>query len=319
MSRILVTGASGFVGSCLCRRLESESKAFRRVLRQPITKRAGDVLINDLDPNTDWSGVFEGVDVVVHLAARVHLMRDHATSPLTAFRHINTEGTVHLASSAARAGVSRLIYISSIKVNGESSLTGKPLSADDPVSPRDPYAISKYEAERSLKQLAKETGMEVVIIRPPLVYGPGVKANFLSMMQWLYKGIPLPFGAIHNRRSLVALENLVDLIVTCIDHPAAANQTLLVSDDEDLSTTDLLRRMAAALNRPVRLLPVPMWMLNAGAVLTGKRDLAQRLLGTLQVDINKTRELLDWKPVITVDEALKKTASDYLSQYQREH
>jgi nucleoside-diphosphate-sugar epimerase len=217
-----------------------------------------------------------------------------------------------LAEAAAAAGVRRFIFISSIKVNGEATLPGAPYTAEAQPAPADPYGISKLEAEQGLRALAADTGLEVVIIRPPLVYGPGVKANFLSMMRWLHKGVPLPFGAIHNRRSLVALDNLVDLLVTCIDHPGAANQTFLVSDGEDLSTSELLRRMGFALGRPARLLPIPSRLLDVAAAMLGKTALAQRLCGSLQVDIGKTRELLNWSPPVGVDEALRKTAEHFL-------
>ncbi len=253
-----------------------------------------------------------GVEVVIHAAARVHVMHDESSDPLAEFRKVNVDGTLNLARQAAEAGVGRFIFISSIKVNGEGTPVGVPYVADGQAAPADPYGISKMEAEQGLRALAAETGMEVVIIRPTLVYGPGVKANFLNMMRWLHKGVPLPFGAIYNQRSLVALDNLVDLIVTCIDHPTAANQTFLVSDGEDLSTTELLRRMGVALGKPARLLPVPSRLLEAGAAMLGKQALAQRLCGSLQVDISKTRELLNWSPPVSVDEALRKTAEHFL-------
>jgi UDP-glucose 4-epimerase len=241
-------------------------------------------------------------------------MHDKAADPLTEFRKVNVEGTLNLARQAAEAGVRRFIYISSIKVNGEQTFLGQLFTEDDLPAPLDPYSISKYEAEEGLRKLAQQTGMEIVIIRPPLVYGPGVKANFLAMMRWLRKGVPLPLGAIHNQRSFVALDNLVDLIVTCIDHPAAANQTFLVSDGEDLSITGLLRRMGLALGRPARLIPVPVFLLTAGAALVGRRDMAQRLCGSLQVDISKAQTLLGWKPPISVDEGLHRTAQGLLHE-----
>jgi nucleoside-diphosphate-sugar epimerase len=210
--------------------------------------------------------------------------------------------------------VQRYIFISSIKVNGEGALLGQPYTAENQPAPIDAYGISKREAEDALRQLADQTGMEVVIIRPPLVYGPGVKANFHSMMRWLEKGVPLPLAAIHNKRSFVALDNLVDLIVTCIAHPSAANQTFLAGDGEDLSTTELLHRLGNALGKPAKLFPLPIWLLNAGAMLSGRRDMAQRLCNSLQVDISKTRELLGWQPPVSVDDALKKTAADFLQK-----
>jgi UDP-glucose 4-epimerase len=207
--------------------------------------------------------------------------------------------------------VRRFVFVSSVKVNGEATQPGLPFKPDDASTPLDAYGISKMEAEQGLREIAAQTGMEVVIIRPPLVYGPGVKANFAAMMRWLSRGIPLPLGAIHNGRSLVALDNLVDLILTCITHPAAANQTFLVSDGEDVSTTELLRRMGQALDSPARLIPVPAGVLKAAAALLGKRDMAQRLCGSLQVDIQKTRQLLGWTPPLTLDQGLKKAAEGF--------
>jgi nucleoside-diphosphate-sugar epimerase len=239
-------------------------------------------------------------------------MRDAASDPLLAYRAANVEGTLNLARQAAAAGVRRFVFVSSIKVNGEQTAAGQAFGADDTASPQDAYGISKAEAEAGLKAIAVSTGMEVVIIRPPLVYGPGVKATFLSMMRWLQRGVPLPLGAVtRNRRSLVALDNLVDLIVTCVHHPAAANQTFLVSDGEDLSTTGLLQRLAAAMGVPARLLPVPAWALEAGAALLGRRAMLQRLCGNLQVDITKTRDVLGWLPPIGVDEGLRRAAAGF--------
>jgi UDP-glucose 4-epimerase len=315
--RIALTGASGFVGRCLLGELLEAEHQVTAVLRKHadgVDTRASLRVIDDFASSLSWGALLQDQEVVVHCAARVHVMHDTSSDPLVEFRKVNLEGTLNLARQAAAAGVRRFIFISSIKVNGEGTTANQPYKADDDSAPLDPYGVSKMEAEQGLRALAAETAMEVVIIRPVLVYGPGVKANFLSMMSWLYKGVPLPFGAIHNRRSLVALDNVVDLIVTCIDHPAAANQTFLVSDGEDLSTTELLRRMGTALGRPVRLLPVPSWMLEAGATMLGKSALSQRLCGSLQVDISKTRELLNWTPPFSVDEALRKTAKHFLEQ-----
>lgn len=314
--RILLTGATGFIGGALLRRLATERKC-RVALRSSINGLPDGVevsLCGNLDPANNWEPALLGANVVIHTAARVHVMKDHAADPLQAFRRVNVAGTLRLAEQAAEAGVRRFIFISSIKVNGEGTRYGEPFTAEDLPQPADPYGISKHEAEEQLRRLAAETGMEVVIIRPPLVYGPGVKANFHSMMRWLYKGIPLPLGAIDNRRTLVALDNLVDLIVTCIDHPAAANQTFLAGDGEDLSTTELLRRIGAALGRPARLIPVPPALLHAGAAMLGKRAIAHRLLGSLQVDIAKAQQLLNWTPPVSVDEALRRTAADFLAK-----
>lgn len=307
---ILVTGATGFVGSRLVERLAREKKSVIACVRQrnKISSNTITTIIDDLTESTDWTSALSGIEAVIHSAARVHVMNDLSADPLVEFRRVNVEGTLNLARQAAKNGVQRFIFISSIKVNGEGTELGKPYTADDTPAPSDPYGISKQEAEQGLLRLAAETGMEVVIIRPVLVYGPGVKANFLSMMKWLNKGIPLPLGAIHNKRSLVALDNLVDLIVTCLHHPGAANQIFLVSDGEDISTSDLLRRMGTALDKPARLLPIPASWLNLAAILVGKRNVAQRLCGSLQVDISKTRQLLGWQPPLTVDQGLKRAA-----------
>ncbi|MCG6574683.1 SDR family oxidoreductase [Pseudomonas sp. AF32] len=311
---ILMTGASGFVGGALLERLQAEpEKSVIAVVRgdKRLPAPVNTVRIEAFSPQTEWLSHLTNVDTVIHCAARVHVMNDKEADPLAAFRQVNVVGTLNFARQAAQAGVRRFIFISSIKVNGEGTSPGRPYHADDLPAPADPYGVSKQEAEEGLRQLAQATGMEVVIIRPVLVYGPGVKANFLSMMRWLDKGVPLPFGAIENRRSLVSIDNLVDLIVTCIDHPAAANQTFLVSDGEDLSTTALLSRMARALGKSARLIPVPSWMLERGAGLLGKKALSQRLCGSLQVDIEKTRTLLNWIPPVSVDDALARTARHF--------
>jgi len=233
-------------------------------------------------------------------------MQDGFADPLAAYRETNVAGTLNLARQAAAMGIKRFVFLSSIKVNGEQTQIGRPFTPNDIPNPTDPYGISKAEAEEGLRQIADQTGMEVVIIRPVLVYGPGVKGNFLSMMRWLNKGIPLPLGAINNARSLVSLDNLVDLIVTCLNHPAAANQTFLVSDGEDVSTTTLLRKTAAAMGKSARLVPVPAHLLELGSAVLGKQEMAQRLCGSLQVEIEKTRRLLGWQPPLTLDEGLLK-------------
>lgn len=310
--KILVTGASGFVGEAVVFRLLLDKKFIPIAAARGVTRLNGLCAVVPFElTGSKTLPDLNDVQVVIHAAARVHVMNETAADALTEFRKVNVEGTLRLARRAAKSGVKRFIFISSIKVNGESTVLGKPFKANDFPAPADPYGVSKYEAEEALKQLSLDTGMEVVIIRPPLVYGPGVKANFLSMMRWLERGVPLPLGAIKNRRSLVAIGNLVDLINVCISHPEAAGNTFLVSDGEDLSTSQLLRRMADALGVKPRLLSIPYWVLNLGASLIGRRDLAQRLCGSLQVDINKARDILGWLPVISVDEALRHTAEQH--------
>ncbi len=307
---ILVTGGTGFVGGALVRRLADDHGfsgvvAVVRRKAEPLPKRVRQLQVGDLLPTTDWSAALQGVDALVHCAARVHLMQDDVDVPLDAYRLVNVQGSLKLASQAAQAGVRRFVFVSSIKVNGEATLRGESFSADDEPAPLDPYGVSKLEAEQGLRELEAQTGMEVVIIRPPLVYGPGVKANFASMMRWVARGVPLPLGAIRNSRSMVALNNLVDLLVTCLKHPAAAGQTFLASDGEDVSTPELLRRTAHAMGTKAFLLPVPCFLLESGAALLGKRDVVQRLCGSLQVDIEKTCRLLGWKPPLTLDQGLK--------------
>ena len=309
--KCLVTGANGFVGRSFCAALSRFGHEVRGAVRSVNDQIdcVELVVVGSISAETGWSAALHGVDVLVHLAARVHVMHDTASDPLAEFRAANVDTTLNLARQAAAAGVKRFVFISSVKVNGESTQPGQAFTEADPPDPQDAYGQSKYEAEQGLRQISAQTGMEVVIIRPPLVYGLGVKANFFALMRAVQRGWPLPLGAItQNRRSLVALDNLVDLIVTCITHPAAANQTFLVSDGEDLSTTDLLRRMGQALGKPARLLPVPPALLKLGAALLGKPELAQRLCGSLQVDISKTRELLGWVPPLSVDEGLRRAA-----------
>jgi nucleoside-diphosphate-sugar epimerase len=315
--KILLTGASGFVGGQIARECQRREIPLLPVFRtlssaQQNGQDAASAFIADFEGNADWLTALKGVDCVIHCAARVHVMQEKSHHPLAIFRKANVEGTLNLAKQAAVAGLRRFIFVSSIKVNGEFTEVGLPFTADDAPAPEDPYGVSKHEAEQALRQIAADTGMEVVIIRPPLVYGPGVKANFGSMMRWLTRGAPLPLAAvIQNRRSLVALENLVDLIVTCLNHPSAANQTFLVSDGEDLSTADLLRRMGAALGHPARLFYVPPSMLKLGAQAVNKPGIYQRLCGSLQLDISKTRRLLGWNPPVSVDEGLRRAAEGF--------
>jgi nucleoside-diphosphate-sugar epimerase len=307
--RVLVTGANGFVGKSLCSELSSDGYpaiATTRSIDMSISD-VKQIFIASIDKETDWSSSLNNVDVVIHLAARVHVMDDKAIDPLSEFRRVNVAGTLNLARQAAEAGVTRFIFISSIKVNGDFTALGMPFRENDVVIPADDYALSKFEAEIGLYCIAKETGMEVVIIRPPLVYGIGVKANFVSMIRLIKKGIPLPLGAIHNRRSFVYVGNLVSLIMCCIIHPAAANQTFLVSDDYDLSTTELIKRCASSLGVKARLLPVPQAWIKFFALLIGRHDLAKRLCGNLQADISKAKKLLGWSPPFLINDGLLQT------------
>jgi len=265
-----------------------------------------------LNPAADWQEALAGADVVIHAAARAHVLRESADSPIEVYREINVRGTLRLAEQAAASGVRRFLFISSIGVNGNRS--DAPFTERDNPAPLEPYAISKLEAEIELRELADKSGMELTVIRPPLVYGPGAPGNFDRLIRAVWRGIPLPLGAISNRRTLVGLDNLVDLIVTGVEHPAAANEVFLAGDGEDLSTTDLIRRMADALGVPARLIPVPSWTLESAAALLGKRAVAQRLCGNLQVDISKARQLLGWTPPVSVDEGLQRTAAHFLER-----
>jgi nucleoside-diphosphate-sugar epimerase len=317
----LLTGTTGFIGKAIVQNLllcKKSNNFLTLAIRHPsdtLQSNIKSVLINNILPTTDWSQALANAKVVIHLAARAHILNDTATNPLVNFRETNTAGTLNLARQAATAGVRRFIFISSIGVNGNQTFD-KPFTVTDIPNPTEPYAISKHEAELGLKQIAAQTGMEVVIIRPPLVYGANAPGNFGKLIKTLASRIPLPLGSIHNHRSLVALPNLIDLITTCIDHPAAANQTFLVSDGEDLSTTDLLRRLGHALGKPARLLPVPQKLLETTLTLLGKRAIAQRLCGNLQIDMTHTCQTLNWKPPVNVDEALYQTAQAYLQAKQ---
>ena len=306
--KLLVTGASGFVGRALVSQLISRGRAVVGTVRhdsRELPPGAARVVVGDLAPDTDWRAALAGIDVVVHLAARVHVMRDSVADPLAEFRRVNVEATKSLARQSAAAGAARFVYLSSVKVNGESGFYRE----SDAPAPGDAYGVSKREAELALSEISAETGMSVVVIRPPLVYGPGVKANFRALMRAVAQGLPLPFGAVDNRRSLVALDNLVDFIIRCAEHPDAVNETFLVSDGEDLSTADLIRRLARAMGRRARLVPVPPSVLMALATIVRRQDAAQRLLGSLQVDISKARRMLAWTPPITVDEGLRRAAA----------
>lgn len=309
---IFVTGATGLVGRALVQHLLAKGQRVIVGLRAAIAPLWAEgvetCVVGSLGQASLDALNLQGVDVVVHCAARAHIMRDIAVDPLSAYRRVNTAGTLELARRAAACGVRRFVFISSIKVNGESTAIGQMFGPDDIPQPQDPYGVSKREAEDGLRALAAESGMEVVIIRPPLVYGPGVKANFAALMRWAQRGIPLPLGGVHNLRSLVALDNLVDFIDACCQHPAAANQTFLVSDGQDVSIAQLLRYMAAAFGKTITLVPVPVRLLRLAGLLTGKSGAVVRLCGNLQVDIKKNEQLLGWRPVIAMEEGLRRIA-----------
>ncbi|WP_201628765.1 hybrid nucleoside-diphosphate sugar epimerase/sugar transferase [Psychrobacter maritimus] len=313
--RLLLTGATGFVGSAIQKRIVADGNydltiAVRSIKEQSEAVRI--VKVDDLNTKTDWSEALKGVNVVVHSAARVHVMDDKSTDPLNEFRKVNVEGTLNLARQAVKAGVKRFIFISSIKVNGEDTELGKPYTEDSKPNPIDPYGISKYEAEQGLLELAENTPLEVVIIRPTLVYGENVKGNFHSLMKWTYKGVPLPIGGIkHNLRSLISVDNLVDFIVTCIEHKDAKNEVFLISDDDDISTADLLKEISKGLGVKNKAVNIPAKFINTAASAVGKSSVAQRLSGSLQVDISKAKTLLGWEPKYSTSESIQKTARFY--------
>ncbi|MBU3595991.1 SDR family oxidoreductase [Polynucleobacter sp. 86C-FISCH] len=313
---MLVTGASGFVGKALCNYAAGYDFQVSAVTRTPneFGNNIQNIVCDDFSAAGSLLEGMRGVDVVVHLAARVHVMQESSDDALAAYRAVNVDLTLNLAKQAAAAGVKRFIYMSSIKVNGEKTPVGRAFSADDIPAPEDPYGVSKMEAEQALFELSKSTGMEIVVIRPPLIYGPEVGANFMAMMRWLARRVPLPLGAIDNRRSMVALDNLLNLILACTSHPKASGQVFLVSDDQDVSVTQLLMRLAHAMKVPAILLPVPSVIIKFAAVMLNKASVAQRLCDNLQVDIAKTKEMLNWTPPLSLDEGLQVTADWYLSK-----
>src|SRR5665647_1029724 len=313
-ARVLVTGASGFVGGALVAQLIArEGYEVLALTRQPPPNPVAGaryLLVGDLDLQECWQPTLSGVHTLVHTAARVHVLHERVAEPFTEFQRINVEGTLRVAKLAAAAGVRRFVFLSSIGVNGVQTSVGTAFSETDTPNPHNAYALSKLEAERGLRRLSEQSGLEVVIIRPPLVYGPGVKANFAALMRAVQRGWPLPLGSVQNQRSLVALDNLIDFIVTCISHPRAANQTFLVSDGHDVSIAELVRGLARAKGVRPHLFAVPLWALRAGAALLGRSNDLQRLCGNLQVDISKARHLLDWVPPISLDQGLRRAIAE---------
>jgi nucleoside-diphosphate-sugar epimerase len=313
--RVLVTGASGFVGQALCSSLLAQghvvSAAVRSLGSIPSADGVNVIAVGDLGAQTDWLAALAGVDCIIHCAARAHVMHETEADALAAYRAANVAGTQRLAEQAAALGVRRLVFLSSIKVNGERTALGAPFLFSDAPAPEDPYGVSKWEAEQALWAVSAQTGLEVVVVRPPLVYGPGVKGNLPRLLRWVARGVPLPLGAVHNQRSLVGLSNLVDLLLRCARHPAAAGQTFLASDGHDLSTPQLIRLMAEGMNRSARLLPVPVALLKAGGSLLGKRGEIERLVGSLQVDAGHTQAQLGWTPPVSVEDGVQEMARWY--------
>lgn len=314
--RFLVTGASGFVGQALCETAVRRGFHVRGAVRTASSLPSGaePVTVGAIDGETDWEEALRNVDAVIHLAARVHVMSDSAADPLAEFRLVNTAGTEHLARCAAASGVKRLVYVSSIKVNDEVTREGRKFSESDPPAPQDPYSISKWEAELALHRVSRETGLEVTIVRPPLVYGPGVKGNFAQMLDVVAKRIPLPFASVRNRRSLIYVGNLVDALIACATYPAAAGQTYLVCDGEDISTPDLLRKLAEGMAAPSRLFPCSAALLRLAGKLAGKSQQMGRLLDSLQVDDGKIRRELGWQPPIPLDRGLRDTGRSWIAR-----
>jgi UDP-glucose 4-epimerase len=305
---ILVTGADGLVGTAVVSELTRRGISYRAAIRKP---REGYFSIGNIDPQTDWNAALDGIDSIIHLASRAHVMNETVTDPAVHFRIANVDSTLNLARQAIKAGVKRFVFISSIKVNGEATEPGRPFKAEDAPNPQNPYAQSKLEAEQGLFALSGESGFEVTIIRPPLVYGPGVKANFATMLGWVDRGVPLPLGSLSNKRSFIFVGNLADLIILSTTHPKAAGQVFLVSDGEDISTTELFKKMAEALGRPSWIMPLPASFLTLAAAAIGQRAIASRLTESLQVDVSKTRELLGWTPRKTITEGLQQTARSF--------
>jgi len=315
--RFLITGANGFIGQLLCKEMLSQGWQVRAAVRAscefPVGVEA--VSVGAIDGETNWADALRDVDVVIHLAARVHVMEDAAADPLAEFLRVNLQGTDNLARQAAAAGVKRLVYVSSIKVNGERTTETQPFVESDQLSPQDAYAISKWRAEQALRGIAQETGLEVVIVRPPLVYGPGVKGNFIRLLAAVDKGIPLPLASVCNKRSLIYLDNLLDALILCAIHPAAAGKTYLVRDGEDISIPELVRQIATGLERSARLFTLPAWLLRGLGKLLGKPESVERITGSLRVNDDLIRKELGWKPRFTLQQGMQATTAGYKEQH----
>jgi nucleoside-diphosphate-sugar epimerase len=319
--RVLVTGSTGFVGGALVAKLlDAEGIEVRgsvRRLSDERERRQVEIVVGDLGPDTSWQSVLKGVDTVVHTAARVHVMRESRDAALENSRRVNVEGTANLARQAVQAGVSRFVFLSSIKVNGEKTATGRPFTETDSPDPVDPYGMSKLEAEQGLMEICAGGNMEYVILRPVLVYGPGVSANFEALMRAIYRGTPLPIAGIDNRRSMIGLENLIDMIIACVQSPAAANNLFLAADGYDISTTELAIKLGEALQRPARLFHLPDPLLRGAAMLLGRRTHAERLLDSLQADVSKAKMILQWQPGLTVEQGFRNAAASFLASREQ--
>jgi nucleoside-diphosphate-sugar epimerase len=316
MTKILITGATGFVGRALFENLKFKKKYLihlsTRTNQEKLFGGEKTFNIGEIDANTDWKDALDGVDCIIHCAARAHMTEKKQADLLEAYRRINVHGTRNLAEQAVATGIKRFIFLSSVKVNGEETISSKSFKYNDISQPEDAYGISKWEAEQALLEISKQTGLEVVIIRPPLVYGEGVKGNFFRLLNLVYKQMPLPFAKINNLRSFIAIDSLIDLIICCIDHPKAGGKTFLVSDGEDLSTPDLIIKLSKLMDKSPRLFQFPELIIQLIGRLVGKSLEVKRLLGSLQVDNSYARKILGWKPVLSLDEGLKKTVCWYL-------
>ena len=312
MSKLLITGGTGFIGKAICENLKSYNYLVNITSRNNHLKKQNGLIfhnIGEIDQNTKWIDVLDGVNCVIHCAAKTHLLKDLKKNSLFAFRKVNVEGTINLAKQAAACGVKRLIFLSSIKVNGEKTVESSMFKHNDISKPEDAYGISKWEAERGLWEISKQTGLEVVIIRAPLVYGRGVKGNLKRLIKLIKSGTPLPFSLVKNKRSLIGIDNLVDIITRCIDHPNAAGKTFLVCDGEDLSTPDLLHFIASAMGRSARMFPLPISLLKLFGFVLRRQSDVDRLIGSLQIDNSFTKEILNWNPPVDVEEGIRKMVS----------